>query len=87
MNSKLNEGIRSGLHNVGVFLMWWFIIMCVIGGTMRCYLCFDTLLSGNFTIRSLYHSFADREPDTASDDEDEGIALDTIRRRQESGYN
>lgn len=74
-NKKLNDGINRGLHDVGIFLLGWFVVMCAIGGVMRCYICCEHIQSGSFNIRSLYDSFADRELVAPTEDEEEGIAL------------
>eukprot|EP00578_Thalassiosira_sp_NH16_P025776 CAMPEP_0181086246 /NCGR_PEP_ID=MMETSP1071-20121207/5645_1 /TAXON_ID=35127 /ORGANISM="Thalassiosira sp., Strain NH16" /LENGTH=209 /DNA_ID=CAMNT_0023168071 /DNA_START=5 /DNA_END=634 /DNA_ORIENTATION=+ len=77
-NTPLNDGIKKGLHNVGIFLLGWFVLMCAIGGIMRCYLCCETMWSGsNNNLQGLCNSFADRE--SYFENEEEGIALDALR--------
>ena len=86
VDSPLDAAIMKGLHGVGMFLLGWFCVMCVIGTAMRCYLCCDKLRSGDRDWRSLYDSFADGEESHDDDDsstaayenEEEGIALDAL---------
>jgi hypothetical protein len=87
VDSPLDAAIMKGLHGVGRFLLGWFCVMCVIGISMRCYLCCDKLRSGDRDWRSLYDSFADGEESHDDDDdsstaayenEEEGIALDAL---------
>ena len=88
LDSKLNDAIMKGLHNVGILLIWWFCIMSVIGISMRCYLCCNKVRSGVYHPRRLYDAFADgdwssEDPLSSSDNEEEedeeeqGIALNT----------
>lgn len=82
ITDELRDGINKGLFNVGKFLIVWIVFMCTIGGVMRCYLCCNTMWTdSNYNLRSLYDSFADREPMPAFDNESEGIALDSLRSR------
>ena len=80
IQGKLREGILKGLHNVGIFLLGWFVFMGSIGVMMRCYLCLQTLSAGDYNLQSLYNSFVDREPSTFEDSE--GIALDSLGGRE-----
>mmetsp|Transcript_47885 Transcript_47885/g.101748 ORF Transcript_47885/g.101748 Transcript_47885/m.101748 type:complete len:200 (-) Transcript_47885:425-1024(-) len=80
IRGDLREGINKGLFNVLIVFIIWFAFMCSIGGAMRCYLCCETMRTDpNYTLWSLYDSFADRESLPAFDNETEGIALDSIR--------
>ena len=56
--------------------MGWFAFIVFLGLVMRCWLCCNTMISGNLSIQSLYNSFVD--DDEAFENETEGIALDSI---------
>ena len=74
--TKFNEAIEKGLHNIVIFLMGWFIFICVVGSVMRCVLCCDTMRSErDYNLLSLYNSFIENDCENESQ---EGIALDSF---------
>ena len=78
MNNNLNDGITKGLSNLGLFLMGWMIIICVVGGAMRCFLCCEFMQNNpNYNLQNLYNSFIGR--DDCYENNEEGIALESFR--------
>lgn len=87
-NHVLRKGIIKGMFNVIVFVAVWFVLMCGIGGAMRCYLCCETMRSNpNYTLRQLYDSFADRSAceTTGSNFENESEGIDMMESMRRDG--
>lgn len=45
VKSAIRTAIGKGLFNLFYFIGIWFAFVCTVGGVMRCYLCFEGLLT------------------------------------------
>ena len=65
------QSIKKGLRNVLKFILFWFAITFLIGGSMRCYLCCNVALTNeNYSLGDLWRAFSETCDEDDSDDTD-----------------
>ncbi len=69
------DRINRGLRNVGIVIVVWFVVIGVIGGVCRCYLCWESILSSSFRYNATYDEDGNH---IESDERSDGVDMPPI---------
>jgi hypothetical protein len=70
INSKFLHGLARGFYDVGIVIVVWFTVMCILGSACRAYLCIEDCWNRRFySVLPLYREHG--EDETYVEDEDD----------------